>query len=247
MADRASLTNIGSWPTPVLALSALFGALVFLVLLALGAWALVALLLGLAGLAASAWFMLDAAPASAPAVAPKQPEPVAPAAEPMPAPKAAVAEPAPAEPQTPAAEGETEAESAEGPDEAPAFKSAAVTSAAQAARAAFADLAGPGTTGEPAEAARKPAALPAPRDGVADDLKQIRGIGPRIEALLNGLGCYHLDQIAGWSPAEVAWIDANLEGFHGRATRDDWVGQARTLAAGGEIDASHRAGDAETG
>lgn len=79
----------------------------------------------------------------------------------------------------------------------------------------------------------RPEALSGPRGGVADDLKQIKGIGAKMETLCNGLGFYHFDQIAKWSSDEVAWVDANLEGFKGRVTRDEWVSQARVLAAGG--------------
>ncbi len=67
--------------------------------------------------------------------------------------------------------------------------------------------------------------------GIADDLKQINGIGPALEDLCHNLGVWHFHQIAAWTPAEVAWVDANLEGFKGRVTRDDWVGQARKFAA----------------
>ena len=58
--------------------------------------------------------------------------------------------------------------------------------------------------------------------------------------VLHELGIYHFDQIAGWGPAEIAWIDANLEGFTGRVVREDWVGQAAILAAGGETEHSQR-------
>ncbi|MGB5872002.1 MAG: hypothetical protein WBH04_17565, partial [Albidovulum sp.] len=50
----------------------------------------------------------------------------------------------------------------------------------------------------------RPAGLSAPRGGTGDDLKKINGVGPAMEKLLNGLGYYHFDQIAAWSPAEVA-------------------------------------------
>ncbi|SEK36323.1 Predicted 5' DNA nuclease, flap endonuclease-1-like, helix-3-turn-helix (H3TH) domain [Roseovarius azorensis] len=86
----------------------------------------------------------------------------------------------------------------------------------------------------------RPEGLSAPRDGQADDLKQIKGIGPKLEQLCHGLGFYHFDQIAGWGPQEVAWVDANLKGFKGRVSRDNWVEQARTLAAGGETEFSRR-------
>ena len=86
----------------------------------------------------------------------------------------------------------------------------------------------------------QPLGLQAPREGTGDDLKRIKGVGPKLEALLHSLGIYHFDQIAGWGPAELAWIDGNLEGFHGRASRDDWVGQSKILAAGGETEHSKR-------
>ena len=78
--------------------------------------------------------------------------------------------------------------------------------------------------------ASKPEGLSAPRGGKADDLQQISGVGPKMERMLHGLGYYHFDQIANWTPAEVAWVDDNLEGFKGRATRDEWIPQARKLA-----------------
>lgn len=80
----------------------------------------------------------------------------------------------------------------------------------------------------------KPETLDGPRGGVADDLKRIKGIGPQMEKLCNSLGFWHFDQIAKWTEAEVAWVDANLEGFNGRVTRDKWVEQAALLASGGE-------------
>ncbi|MDZ4085312.1 MAG: NADH-quinone oxidoreductase subunit E [Tabrizicola sp.] len=81
----------------------------------------------------------------------------------------------------------------------------------------------------------QPAGLSAPKDGKADDLKLIVGIGPKLEALCNRLGFFHFDQIANWTAGEVAWVDENLEGFKGRVTRDKWVVQARILAAGGTV------------
>jgi predicted flap endonuclease-1-like 5' DNA nuclease len=91
----------------------------------------------------------------------------------------------------------------------------------------------------------KPPTLDAPRDGGADDLKRIRGIGPKLEDMLNGMGVYHYDQIARWSDAELAWVDRNLEGFQGRARRDEWISQARVLSAGGETEFSQRQDEAE--
>ncbi len=135
----------------------------------------------------------------------------------------------------------------EGAGKAAFAASAAVTSAAEAARAAIADILGSGTSTAPAEPAAEgngeevqPAMLSGPRDGKADDLKRIKGIGPKFEELLHASGIYHFDQIAAWGPRELAWVDAHLEGFGGRALRDDWVGQAKLLAAGGETEFSER-------
>ncbi len=78
----------------------------------------------------------------------------------------------------------------------------------------------------------KPELLDAPKDGKADDLKLIWGVGPKLEKMLNGMGIWHFDQVASWGPRELAWVDERLEGFKGRAKRDDWVSQAKQLATG---------------
>lgn len=74
----------------------------------------------------------------------------------------------------------------------------------------------------------KPELLSAP-NGEADDLKVIKGIGPKLEKELNGAGVYHYSQIASWTKKEVAWADDNLVSFKGRISRDDWVIQAKEL------------------
>lgn len=83
-----------------------------------------------------------------------------------------------------------------------------------------------------AGAGKKPALLTTARAGGADDLKKIKGVGPKLEQTLNGMGIYHYDQIAGWTAEELAWVDDNIEGFKGRASRDEWVAQARELVRG---------------
>jgi NADH-quinone oxidoreductase subunit E len=88
---------------------------------------------------------------------------------------------------------------------------------------------------------QKPTTLTEPKGGSADDLTMIKGVGPKLEAVLNGMGFHHFDQIAGWTGAEVAWVDQNLEGFKGRASRDNWVDQARMLAQGDNTEVSSRA------
>jgi len=66
----------------------------------------------------------------------------------------------------------------------------------------------------------------------ADDLKQIKGVGPKLESLLNSLGVTSYAQIADWNEADIDRIDAQLGAFQGRIRRDDWPTQARLLAAG---------------
>ena len=94
---------------------------------------------------------------------------------------------------------------------------------------------------EAAEDGEKPATLGAARDGGPDDLKMIKGVGPKLEGMLHSMGFYCFDQIAAWTPQQVAWADQNLVGFKGRVSRDNWVDQARELSEGGETEFSKRA------
>jgi predicted flap endonuclease-1-like 5' DNA nuclease len=68
--------------------------------------------------------------------------------------------------------------------------------------------------------------------GPPDELTRMKGVGPKVAALLNGLGVTRFDQIAAWNEADVARVDAQLGAFKGRIARDQWVEQARLLAAG---------------
>jgi len=85
----------------------------------------------------------------------------------------------------------------------------------------------------------KPPVIRKARAGGADDLKQLKGVGPALEKTLNELGFYHFDQVAGWRKKEVEWVDARLK-FKGRIERDGWVKQAKTLAKGGSTEFSKR-------
>jgi small subunit ribosomal protein S2 len=67
--------------------------------------------------------------------------------------------------------------------------------------------------------------------GKADDLKKIGGVGPALERKLNALGVTRYDQIAAFTDEEIEKVDAALA-TKGRIAGDDWVGQAKTLAAG---------------
>ncbi len=85
-----------------------------------------------------------------------------------------------------------------------------------------------------------PEILKAARKGGADDLKLIKGVGPKLEGVLNDLGFYHFDQIEKWTDEQIAWVDSRLQ-FKGRIERDDWTGQAKILAQGGETAFSEKA------
>ncbi len=68
--------------------------------------------------------------------------------------------------------------------------------------------------------------------GAADDLLKIKGIGPKLNALLNSLGVTRFDQIAAWGAAEVDKVDDHLGTFKNRIDRDGWIEQAGLLARG---------------
>ena len=85
----------------------------------------------------------------------------------------------------------------------------------------------------------KPELLSAPRNGEKDNLTRIKGIGVKIEELLNDIGIYHFDQIASWDAENISWTDTTL-GFPGRAKRENWVAQSVALAAGEETEFSQR-------
>jgi NADH-quinone oxidoreductase subunit E len=108
---------------------------------------------------------------------------------------------------------------------------------AKPAKAAPAKKTAPKAKPEPkavpqAEAMDGPEMLKAARGGKADDLKLIKGVGPKLEGVLNDLGVYHFDQIAAWTEDEVAWVDERLK-FKGRIARDGWIAQAKQLAGKG--------------
>jgi predicted flap endonuclease-1-like 5' DNA nuclease len=65
-----------------------------------------------------------------------------------------------------------------------------------------------------------------------DDLTRLKGVGPKLSARLKELGVVSFAQIAGWSAADLAGIDAQLGTFAGRPARDGWVEQAGFLASG---------------
>jgi predicted flap endonuclease-1-like 5' DNA nuclease len=88
---------------------------------------------------------------------------------------------------------------------------------------------------EKAKAEKAPkaqAAKLAPISSIPDNLELIKGLGPKVNNLLKGLGVTSFAQVANWTAADVADIDAKLGAFAGRITRDNWIDQAQLLAAG---------------
>jgi predicted flap endonuclease-1-like 5' DNA nuclease len=84
---------------------------------------------------------------------------------------------------------------------------------------------------EPAAEAPPPAPAPTPA-AKADNLQLLKGIGPKLAGLLNGLGVTSFQQIADWTDADIAAIDPQLGAFQGRIARDNIVDQAAYLARG---------------
>ncbi|WP_170450664.1 NADH-quinone oxidoreductase subunit E [Ruegeria arenilitoris] len=97
-----------------------------------------------------------------------------------------------------------------------------------------------GAAAKPETTEAQPETLSSARDGKPDDLKLLKGVGPKLEQTLNELGFYHFDQIAAWMPEHVAWVDSRLK-FKGRIERDGWIEQAAKLAAGEETEFAKRA------
>jgi predicted flap endonuclease-1-like 5' DNA nuclease len=85
----------------------------------------------------------------------------------------------------------------------------------------------------------RPQGIAAPESGHADDLKLIKGIGPKNEKISHALGVYHIRQIANWTPDEAIWVGHHMA-FPGRIEREHWIPQAKLLASGGDTD--HSAG-----
>lgn len=96
---------------------------------------------------------------------------------------------------------------------------------ADEAAAAVSDVAGPIIS------AKVHAELPG-ASGPPDDLVKLKGVGPKLAALLNQRGIIRFDQIAKLTPGQVEALDESLGAFRGRFTRDRIVDQADYLARG---------------
>lgn len=75
--------------------------------------------------------------------------------------------------------------------------------------------------------------------GKPDNLKEISGVGPAIEKKLHALGITKFAQVAKFTKAQAGEVDDRLA-FKGRIAREDWIGQAKVLAKGGQTEFSKR-------
>lgn len=127
-----------------------------------------------------------------------------------------------------------------------AKKSSDLEASLAAASAAAATTKAPEPKAAPAPKAAAPAKktskkevfttdAPAPKgllkkaDGKKDDLKEIWGVGPVMEGVMNKLGIFHFRQVAELSDRDVEWVSANIGTFPDRVKRDKWVSQAGEL------------------
>ncbi|MDB6176119.1 hypothetical protein PAF17_01190 [Paracoccus sp. Z330] len=78
-----------------------------------------------------------------------------------------------------------------------------------------------------------------------DDLKEIKGIGPKLEEMLNDHGITSFAQIATWDDERIDHFAELIGRMGSRIRSDDWVSQARTLAAGGTTEFSKRVEEGE--
>lgn len=83
-----------------------------------------------------------------------------------------------------------------------------------------------------APAVEQPVVAPVAPETGEDDLRRIKGVGPKLVATLHALGVTRYAQIAAWTDADLDALDAQLGAFAGRPRRDAWVEQARLLAGG---------------
>lgn len=73
--------------------------------------------------------------------------------------------------------------------------------------------------------------IPGP-SGPPDNLRLLKGVGPKMAAQLNEFGITRFDQLAGLTDNEVALLDKRMGAFEGRIARDRLVEQACYLERG---------------
>lgn len=176
-----------------------------------------------------------AAPPPPPPSPPSEPEVPAPPPEPAPAPQPEIAPPAPefepdpGQPETePMAPPDTPFEPYAAAADAPVTKPQEPAPEPPPAQPETGPQPGQAPTPEPPPA--QPVGLNG--GGAGDDLSRIKGLGPKLQALLPTLGLTTYAQIAALDEAGLAELDGQLGAFAGRPAKDNWVEQARFLAEG---------------
>jgi len=64
---------------------------------------------------------------------------------------------------------------------------------------------------------------------VKDDLKQILGVGSKLESMLNKNGIKNFRQVAELKSNDIKELSTKLGAFKDRITRDDWISKAKDL------------------
>lgn len=70
-----------------------------------------------------------------------------------------------------------------------------------------------------------------PPPAASEDLKQVRGIGPKFEKLLRAEGVTSIAQIAAWTESKIDAVAARMGVNPERIRREDWVASAKLLLA----------------
>lgn len=99
------------------------------------------------------------------------------------------------------------------------------------APAAAPEIAPSGDAIPPAAPRETPDAARSIYAGGPDDLRAIKGIGPKVQQALEQAGVTRFAQIAAWDDADVDRMAAGIGRAASRIRNDDWVGQARALAS----------------
>ena len=78
--------------------------------------------------------------------------------------------------------------------------------------------------------------------GPPDDLQRLKGVGPKLAAMLNSMGIRRFEQLARLRGADLDRLDDQLGAFRGRLRRDHVPQQADYLARGDLDGFEHRFG-----
>lgn len=62
-----------------------------------------------------------------------------------------------------------------------------------------------------------------------DDLKKIKGVGPKMERILHDLGVKTFYQLSRFDEEGIYALSERIDMFPGRIQRDNWIGQAKEL------------------